>query len=359
MTKRILALFLFACLCLSFATTAFAAEIKDSIPASASDEEYMSLTIFQNSGIRITPTASYTILDISGNPTYVCVEFIHSGAVRGFGLIDLTTYSVTMFALDAIVPFDSNNVIVSDGVLNFAVVDIGTNTATDTRTNEVISLNTLLDNSRVGLPIIPPEQRTAIVNRLKSAEGAMQTRSVSTILVPGGSDETLVYSSGQNSGSWATGCGINAVAMYLRHMDEYFDSSYVSSSHTSESKLKSALASLAYAEWNITRLISMDRLATLTNLYTDKYGGSSTTDVSKTSYSWTSYKTRINNGNGKPCILYIGEGKVSYWGPAHAVVGVGYTSGATSTSGYVIVNSGWTSLKYVQIATSIPGSIIK
>lgn len=147
--------------------------------------------------------------------------------------------------------------------------------------------------------------------------------------------------------------------MYLRYMDEYFDSSYVSSSHRTETQLKSALASLSNDKWHITTSLTMDRLATLTNLYTEKYGGATTTDVSKTSYSWTTYKTRINSGNGKPCILYIGAGKTSYWTPAHAVIGVGYTSGATSTSGYVVVNSGWPDLKYVQIATSIPGSIIK
>lgn len=359
MTKRILALFLSVCLCFGLATTAFAAESMDSTTISSSDEEFMVLTILQNSGVRITPTSSFTVLDVSGNPTITCVEFVHSGSTRGFGLIDLTSYTVTMYTLDAITPFDSTDIVVSDGVLNFAVVDKNTNTATDVHTKAVVSLNTLLDNSRMGLSIVPEEQRSAIVDRMKKSASVMQTSRASTILVAGGDDETLVYSSGSNSGSWNTDCGINAVAMFLRHMDEYFDSSYVSSSHSTESKLKSALASLASNKWNATTALSMDRLATLTNLYTENYGGSTTTDVSKSSYSWTSYKTRINSGNGKPCILYIGSGKTSYWSAAHAVVGVGYTSGATSTSGYVVVNSGWTSLNYVQIATSIPGSIIK
>lgn len=45
MTKRILALILSICLCLGFATTAFAAEIKDPVPESASNEEYMRLNL--------------------------------------------------------------------------------------------------------------------------------------------------------------------------------------------------------------------------------------------------------------------------------------------------------------------------
>jgi hypothetical protein len=359
MTKRILALFLSVCLCLGLATTAFATESMDSTSFSFSDEEFMTLTILQNSGIQITPTSSFAILDISGNPTIVCVEFVHSGTTEGFGLIDLTTYTVTMYALDAITPFDSNDIVVSDGVLNFAVVDESLDTAIDVNTQAVVSLNVLLDDSRIGLSIMPQEERAAIVDGMKNSNGVMQARNTEPVLVAGGSDETLVYSAGNNSGSWSTDCGINAVAMYLRHMGKYFDSSYVSSAHTTESSLKGALASLANTEWSTTTSLSMDRLATLTNLYTNKYGGSTTTKVSNSSYSWTTYKSRINNGNGKPCILYIGAGKTSYWDSAHAVVGVGYTSGATSTSGYVVANSGWVSLKYVNIATSIPGYIIK
>lgn len=359
MTKRFLVFILSVCLCFGLVTTVFAAESMDSATISSSDEEFMALTIFQNSGIKVTPISSFHVLDVSGNPTIVCVEFIHSGSIRGFGLIDLTTYDVTMYALDAITPFSSSDIIVSDGVMNFAVVDKSTNTATDVRTKAIVSLNTLLNNSRIGLSIVPEEQRSAIVEGLKNSANIMQASRASTILVAGGSDDSLVYSSGSNSGSWSTDCGINAVAMYLHHMDEYFDSSYVSSSHSTESKLKSALASLANDKWHVTTSLTMDRLAILTNLYTEEYGASTTTDVSKSSYSWTSYKTQINNGNGKPCILYIGAGKASYWSDAHAVVGVGYTSGATSTSGYIVVNSGWTSLNYVQIATNIPGSIIK
>ena len=58
------------------------------------------------------------------------------------------------------------------------------------------------------------------------------------------------------------------------------------------------------------------------------------------------------------CILRIGAGATSYWDSAHAVIGVGYTSGATSTSGSIRVNSGWYSLGYVYIGTSIPSHIV-
>lgn len=359
MTKRIIAIFLSVCLCMGLATTAFASESIDVTPSRSSDEELMVFTIFQNSGVQVTPTSSYTVLDVSGNPTIVCVEFVHDASIKGFGLIDLSTYTVTMYALDAVTPFGPDDIVVSDGVLNFAVIDNDANTATDIRSNEIVPLDELFDDSRVGLNITSPEDRAKIVDGLNNSASTMEARSAEPVLVAGGSDEALVYSAGNNSGNWSTDCGINAVAMYLRHMATYFDSSYVSSSHSTESKLKSALASLANDKWSTTTSLSMDRLSTLTNLYTEKYGGTTTADVSKTSYSWSTYKTRINSGKGKPCILYIGAGKTSYWDSAHAVVGVGYTSGATSASGYVVVNSGWVSLKYVQIATNIPGSIIK
>lgn len=56
--------------------------------------------------------------------------------------------------------------------------------------------------------------------------------------------------------------------------------------------------------------------------------------------------------------MRIGAGATSYWDSAHAVIGVGYTSGATSSSGSIRVNSGWHSLGYVYIGTSIPSHIV-
>ena len=124
-----------------------------------------------------------------------------------------------------------------------------------------------------------------------------------------------------------------------------------------EEDLKVALAEIAETAVGSTTSLSMSKIATTINAYIDEYSGSSAVDVSNSSYSWTKYKNRI--ADEKPCILYIGAGDTTYWEKAHAVVGVGYTGGATSSSGYLIVNSGFQSYKYVNILTTIPGYIIK
>ena len=66
----------------------------------------------------------------------------------------------------------------------------------------------------------------------------------------------------------------------------------------------------------------------------------------------------IDGGDGVPCYLRVGAGETSYWDSAHFVIGVGHTAGATSTSGSIRVNSGWVSLGYVYIGTSIPSHIV-
>ena len=59
----------------------------------------MVYTINQNSGVQVTPIESYLVYDVSGNPTYVCVEFIYNN-ISGFGLIDLVNFNVIMYTLD-------------------------------------------------------------------------------------------------------------------------------------------------------------------------------------------------------------------------------------------------------------------
>lgn len=115
----------------------------------------------------------------------------------------------------------------------------------------------------------------------------------------------------------------------------------------------------AYTNRTVGQLtnLSTTQLATISNGYTNEYG-TSHTSISSSTYTWTKFKNTINNGNGGPCILRIGAGATSYWDSAHAVIGVGYTSGATSSSGSIRVNSGWHSLGYVYIGTSIPSHIV-
>ena len=354
--KKILSLILALCLCLCLAPSAFAADsmANKDLP---SDADYMALVIFNNSNIEVTPTDTYKLLDVSGNLSYVCVEFDVSDSTKGFGIIDLSTYDVVMYALDSTMPFSNADTIVYNGFLRFAVVN-DDDTATILDSNTTVSEASLYNTSRSELSLASERTKLERINKERTLSKAGRVRS-SEVLVSGGSDTSLVYSAGNNSGSWSTDCGINAVAMYLRHMDNYFNNNYVPSTHYSESKLKVAIAVIANSEFGYTTSISMANLAKLTNKYMDTYSGSGVESVSRVSYTWTTYKNRINNGNGKPCILYVGAGTTSYWTSAHAVVGVGYTSGATSSSGYDIVNSGWISLGYVQIGTSIPGSIIK
>ena len=354
--KKILSFILALCLCLCMVPSAFAAD-STANKDRTSDAEYMALVIFNNSNVEVSPTDTYKILDVSGNLSYVCVEFDVSSGTKGFGIIDLSTYDVVMYALDATMPFCSADTIVYNGFLRFAVVN-DDDTATILDSNKTVSEDSLYHTSRSGLSLASERFKLEMINKERELSKATRVRSPE-VLVSGGSDTSLVYSAGNNSGSWSTDCGINVVAMYLRHMDNYFNNNYVPSTHNTESKLKVALAVIADSEFGYTTSISMANLAKLTNKYMDAHSGSGVESVSKVSYTWTTYKSRINNGNGKPCILYIGAGATSYWNSAHAVVGVGYTSGATSSSGYDIVNSGWISLGYVQIGTSVPGSMIK
>lgn len=356
MKRKITSIILALCLCLGLVSTAFAAG-NTADKDRPTDADYMAMVILNNSNVEVAPTDTYNILDVSGNDSYVCVEFDVPSGTKGFGIIDLSTYDVVMYVLDATVPFTRTDTIVYNGFLRFAAInEDGSATVLDSNTN--IAKDELYDKSREGLMLAAEDTKAEKVRRESELAETAHVRS-SEVLVSGGSDTSLVYSAGNNSSPWTTDCGINAVAMYLRHMDNYFNNNYVPNTHNTEQKLKVALAVIANNEFGYTTSISMANLAKLANKYMSTHSGTGVSSVSKTSYTWTKYKNRINNGNGKPCILYVGAGATSYWTSAHAVVGVGYTSGATSSSGYDIVNSGWTSLGYVQIGTSVPGSMIK
>ena len=354
-TKKIFSsIVLIACLFLMLGNKAYASSITSN-ETTANDRSYMAMVIHNNSNVEINPTDSYQLEDVSGNQTFTCIEFDVSGGTKGFGIIDLSSYEVVMYALDATIPFSSYERVVYDGSIGFAVINHD-NTATILNSGMTIPASKLYNSSRERLPLASEIVKDEKYK--KEANKELLDRS-SPVLISGGSNLNLVYNAGSNSYPWTTDCGINAVAIYLRHMDNYFNNNYVPSSQNTENKLKVAIAVISDDLYGYTTSIPMDNLAAITNKYMITHSGSGTSYVSKVSYTWTKYKNRINNGNGMPCILYIGGGTTGYWTSAHAVVGVGYTSGATSSSGYDIVNSGWTSLGYVQISTSVPGSIIR
>ena len=325
--------------------------------SSNTDSEFLRNEIRVNAGVCIHPTKEYKLFDISGNPTYKCVEFTNQDGKTGFGVIDLTTYKVIMYALDATIPFDDSDVVICGGPLCFAVVDTKSNRATDPLTGTSILLSDLLNNTRAHLSVVSENEKIIELNEVCCDNDlSAYATAASYVLVDGGDDNELVFESGSNSGSWSTDCGINSVAMYLYHMSEYFS---LDIEHTYERSLKIALAEISDEIIGDTTGLTMTDLAELTNAYLDDCCSSSFDTVSKTTYSWSRYKNRIDDGDGEPCILYIGARDTSFWNTNHAVLGTGYTSGATSTSGYIHVNSGQTNLRYVDISTSIPGYIIK
>ncbi len=356
MKKRFISLLIIFCLCYSLVIPSYAITAINEAQSNDTEETLMVYTIEQNSGVHVIPIISYPVYDVSGKQTYVCVEFIHDN-IKGFGLIDLVDFSVTMYALDGKPMFTKDDIVLYNGIIDFAIIDQNSHTATICGTDEQVSTNMLINDSRSGLSVMPSLDREYYLNSLCATFSTKQIRTTDDILIPGGDDESLVYSSGNYSGDKSTDCGLNAAAIYLRHMDEYVLDVYVPSTQNTQEKLKVALAEVAEREVGKTTTLEMNEIAKSINAYIDKYSGTSAVDVSNSNYSWTKYKNRI--ADEKPCILYIGAGDTSYWEKAHAVVGVGYTGGATSRSGYLIVNSGFVSYKYINILTTIPGYIIK
>ena len=375
MKKAIFTFMMVVCILLSANYGTVHAETSGQGITEQTDEEYITLVVYNNDHVMIRPTNAYNICDTTGNTSYRCIEFDVENGKKGFGIIDLTTYEVVMYALDAETPFSEKDKVLYDGVVDFATVNKKENTATMLRTGDTISCKYLHDRSRANVKLISDSEKAEIImneeNKMSEDEivllssPEMETSSLksveaSEVRIKGGSDETLVYSAGNNSSPWKTDCGINAIAIYLRHMDKYFNNNYVPTRHESEKALKVALAEKSDKLYHTTQLVSLDRLAGVTNGYLNTYSsGSGISYVSHVTYSWEKYKKQINGGSGRPCILYIPPKATSYWNGAHAVVGVGHTSGATADTGYDIVNSGWVSLKYVRIKTNIPTAMIR
>lgn len=320
------------------------------------DEEFVYCKILEYHGIEITPTVSYYLYDTSGNATYTCVEFIHADNIPGYAIIDLCSYELTIYSLENEPVFEESDSVIYSGFLDAAVIQEDGKTATDLLTEEEVDIAILQSTSRDGLNVTSISERERLINELYDEASATATES--EIVVAGGYDTTLVFKSGGNSGSYTTDCGINALAMYLKQLEDYFGGGYLLSTLTTESKIKISLAH--YADDAIGQLTSLStsQLATLCNGYTKKYG-TSYTSVASASYTWKKLKNTINGGNGVPCILRIGAGATSYWSSAHYVIGVGYTSGASASAGSIRINSGFTSYGYLYIGTSIPSHIIK
>ena len=339
------------------ATSVYAVESTSDIDSKlvAADESYVKAYILANHGIQISITDSYHLLDTSGNPTYTCVEFSYGTGRVGYGIVDLRDYTMPLYSLELLPPFDKDKAIIYSGTFDFAEIQGNTAIATDVRTKKVADIKYFQNNVRDD---VVPLSYSAREGKIASTRNHIATISTETdVVVSGGTDTTLVYSAGNNSGSYSTDCGINAVAMYLRQLDNYFGGGYLMSTMTSESKLKISLAAYAKRTINQTTGLTTIQLATLCNGYTKEHG-TSYTSISSKSYSWTTYKNTINSGYGSPCILRVAGNTTTYWTGDHAVIGVGYTSGATASSGSLRINSGWTSLGYVYIGTAIPTHIV-
>ena len=154
MKKILIALILSVSLCLGLNSNTYV--FSDTIETEIlSDEDYVALVIKNSSNVNITPTASYVMLDTAGNTTYLCVEFDCENTNHGFAILDLSTYEVVMYALDAKIPFSEEDRIVYNGYLRFASLNED-NTATILNSQVTINQSLLFeDNSRANLTIAP------------------------------------------------------------------------------------------------------------------------------------------------------------------------------------------------------------
>lgn len=358
MKKKILGIVLSIVFALSLMTSAYATEEMTSYAEQLLliDEQYVAAEIYAIHGIYITPTASYHLIDTAGNPTYTCVEFTYGYGKVGYGIVDLCSYALNMYSLDLKPPFESTDKVIYSGGLDFAVVLDGSDIVRDVLTQKIANISEVQSSERSNYTVIGLEERETCINNVADRISVYSLNA--DVIVAGGSNTSLVYDSGLNSGRYTTDCGINAAAMYLNHLNIYFGGGYLMSTVAGdEEKLKTSIAAYAVGVSTPTTLLTISQIATLVNGYTLAHG-TIHTNVSTSIFSWSKYSNAINGGYGVPCILDIPAGSTTYWGKEHAVVGVGYTSGATASSGSIIVNSGSKSLGYVYIRTSIPSWII-
>lgn len=301
------------------------------------DIERVSSVIKDHHGITIIPTDAYHLIDTAGNPTYTCVEFIHDGGKDGFGIVDLCTYEVTLYSLDVKPPFSKDSPIIYSGLFDFAIVQDDGQSAVDVNTGKTVKTMDLQSSQRRNMSVLTPITRRSIVENVNV--GSTPYSVDNEVCVSGAYDAQLVFKAGYYSGSYNTDCGINAIAMYLMHLNKYFGGGYLRSNITTEEKLKTSLAAYAIGVSIPTVEIPPVKMAQLSNGYTQKHG-TSYTNVSYRTFSWSRFESTVNNGYGLPSILLVSGGSTNYWDSNHAVIGLGYTVGR-SVDVSIRVNSGW------------------
>lgn len=172
MKRRAISLLLLICVLTASAflpKPVYAAVDEPYTPDLSAEEAFMRLTIYSGTGVDITPTDSYYIQDTSGNETIVCVEFVHGDDVSGFGLIDLVDYVVTMYALDADIPFEKQDTVICGGVLDFAVLNDDGTTATILGSEKTVPASMLYDTAREGVTVAPQSKREEIIEAMEAA----------------------------------------------------------------------------------------------------------------------------------------------------------------------------------------------
>lgn len=329
------------------------------IPVSAksmvlNEEKLVAAEIKNNHGIDIVPKNLYTLLDQSGNSTYVCVEFEHSDGKVGYAIVDLTSFEVELYSLYKLPPFKQEDVVIYGGCLSFAIVN-DDNTATVIGRNKRVPIQEVLDEDCEISNVLPEyEQKEAIAKIEESI-----TKSTEEPILGCSDVDSDVFSSGNNSGDYVTDCGINAAAMYLNYMDKYYDSGYLPANINGEEEIKIALSK--YTQEHVTEdleHLTGPKLAEICNGYTAR-NSNKATRISSSSYSVAKLKDVINGGKGKPCILRLPENSMEAISGTHFVIGLGHTKNITSSTGKIYVNSGWKSVGFVYISSSTPTNIVK
>lgn len=354
MVKKIIgSIMVLACVCCFFIVSSGAISNEN-----VAEEEYVCALILSEQGIEVYPTDSYLLMDTSGKETFCCVEFSHSDNRPGYAVIDLTDYRVVMYSMSKLPPFNSTDNVICGGTLNFAVVEENTSTATIIGNNKQVPMKELLSAERDDLDILSIDNRRAITEDIAKKSTDYSFRSKAGPTLDCYDVEEDVFNAGYNSGDYDTDCGINAAAMYLNYLDKYYDDGYLPRNVVGELKIKKAISAYATRTMKENLLgLTGSELATICNGYTKEHGTVST-NISSSKYTFTKLKNTINNGEGKPCILRLPEASTEYWTGSHFVIGLGYTDGATSKTGSIYVNSGWTSYGFVLIPTSAPSHIV-
>ncbi len=163
MKKVIVVLVAVAALLAVSAVAVFSAEVSDE-DLLAVDSAYAQAVIFENNGLEVTPTDAYHLSDVSGNETYTCVEFSYDdGASVGWMVIDLTTYKPTIYSTYKQSPFYEykDNTIIYSGGFDFAIVQPDGETALDGLREEIVPIEDVQSDERLGAEVLTLAERKA------------------------------------------------------------------------------------------------------------------------------------------------------------------------------------------------------